>query len=103
MTEVTPKVAARRAAIYAIVAEAQPMSVRQIFYQATVRGIVQKTEPAYARVASDLVVMRRAGEMPYDWIVDGTRSLRVPYTFSSPLEALQEAAVGYRKALWDDY
>jgi hypothetical protein len=35
---------ARYAALSAIVAEQKPMTVRQVFYQATVRGLIPKTE-----------------------------------------------------------
>ena len=34
----------RYVALAEIVAEMQPMTVRQIFYQASVRGMVEKTE-----------------------------------------------------------
>ena len=34
----------RRVALYTIVSEMEPMTVRQVFYQATVRNIVDKTE-----------------------------------------------------------
>ena len=34
----------RREALFQIVSEMQPMTVRQVFYQATVRGIIDKTE-----------------------------------------------------------
>jgi hypothetical protein len=37
----------RRLALYDIVADMQPMTVRQVFYQATVKGIVEKTEVGY--------------------------------------------------------
>ena len=39
------EVQARREALYAIVVEQRPMTIRQVFYAATVRGIVEKTEP----------------------------------------------------------
>ena len=35
---------ARFDALYQIVAEQRPMTFRQVFYQATVRGIIPKTE-----------------------------------------------------------
>jgi hypothetical protein len=53
----------------------QPMTVRQVFYQATVRGLVEKAERGYAKVQTDLTVMRRAGELPYDWLTLGTRTM----------------------------
>jgi hypothetical protein len=47
-----------------IVFEMQPMTVRQVFYQATVRGFVDKSEAGYNKVQNNLVHMRRSGEMP---------------------------------------
>jgi hypothetical protein len=55
------EVDARRRALRNIVFEMKPMTVRQVFYQATVRGLVEKTEGGYAKVQTDLAVMRRSG------------------------------------------
>lgn len=96
------EVAARRQALLDIVAEGQPMTVRQVFYQATVRGLVEKSEAGYGKVQNDLVVMRRECRLPYAWITDHTRWRRQPETWSSPEEALVDAARVYRKALWRD-
>lgn len=41
------EVEARRKALYAIVEAMKPMTVRQVFYQATVRGIIDKSEAGY--------------------------------------------------------
>ena len=78
------------------------MTVRQVFYQATVRGLVEKSEAGYAKVQTDLVQMRRAGQMPYRWLADNTRWQRKPQTFDSVREALEDTAKLYRKALWTD-
>ena len=51
----------RRAGLYKIVRAMRPMTVRQVFYQATVRGLVEKTEAGYTKVQTDLTLMRRAG------------------------------------------
>jgi hypothetical protein len=40
----------RREALFDIVAEQQPMTVRQVFYQATVRSVIEKTEGGYDKV-----------------------------------------------------
>src|SRR5262249_8414006 len=53
----------RREALLAIIDAGRPMTVRQVFYQATVHGLVEKAESGY-----DLTVMRRAGDLPYDWL-----------------------------------
>ena len=92
----------RRNALYAIVEEIQPASVRQVFYQAVVRGLIEKTEAAYEKVQRAIVALRREGDMPYGWIVDGTRWMRKPTTFNSLDEALRHTASTYRKALWAD-
>jgi hypothetical protein len=92
----------RRQELYAIVEAMRPMTVRQVFYQATVRGIVEKTEAGYAKVQTDLVVMRKAGDLPYGWLADNTRWQRRPRTHDSIEDALDETARLYRKSLWTD-
>jgi hypothetical protein len=97
---------ARRQALLDIVEAMEPMTVRQVFYQATVRGVVDKTESGYAKVQNDLAEMRRCGELPYGWIVDNTRWQRKPRSYTSIEQALQETARFYRKDLWhaaDEY
>src|SRR6516164_1730135 len=96
------EVAARREALLDIIEAGRPMTVRQVFYQATVRGLVEKAESGYAKVQTDLTVMRRAGELPYDWLADNTRWQRKPRTFNSVEDALRDTAALYRKNLWQD-
>jgi hypothetical protein len=71
-------------------ARAARYQARQVFYQATVLGVVEKSEAGYTKVQTDLVKMRRAGALPYDWLADNTRWQRKPETFESIEEALQE-------------
>jgi hypothetical protein len=78
------------------------MTVRQVFYQASVRGLVDKTEAGYTKVQTDLVEMRKSGSLPYNWLADSTRWQRKPDTFADPLEAMEEWAALYRKSLWRD-
>ena len=92
----------RRRALYAIVEAMRPMTVRQAFYQATVRGLIEKTEAGYAKVQTDLALMRREGWLPYEWVADNTRWQRKPQTFGSVKEALDDTARFYRKSLWRD-
>jgi len=94
------EVQARRTALLGIIREMKPMTVRQCFYQATVRNLVDKSEAGYDKVQTDLVVMRRSGALPYDWLADNTRWQRKPTTYASINDALKETARFYRKALW---
>jgi len=52
----------RREALFDIVFTGKPMTVRQTFYQGTVRYIVEKAETGYDKVQRDLTIMRRTGE-----------------------------------------
>lgn len=90
----------RRDTLFSIIEAMRPMTVRQVFYQATVKGIVEKSEAGYSKVQTDLVAMRRNGQLPYDWLADNTRWQRKPVTFDSIQEALQDTAHFYRKSLW---
>jgi len=92
----------RRLALFDIVSDMKPMTVRQVFYQATVKGIAEKTEAGYSRVQTDLVIMRKSGLLPYDWLADNTRWQRKPRSFNGVEEALQDTARFYRKNLWAD-
>lgn len=96
------QVEARRQELLAIVAEQKPMSVRQVFYQATVRGLIPKTETGYGTVKDELAFLRRNGRLPYRWITDATRWQRKPQTYSSIAHALAETAQFYRRSLWRD-
>ena len=93
---------ARWVALHDITEAVQPASVRGIYYQASVRGIVDKTESGYTKVQTDLADMRRAKVLPYDWITDSTRWQRKPRTFNGVQAALENTAALYRKSLWAD-
>ncbi|BCH10461.1 hypothetical protein MesoLj131c_47190 [Mesorhizobium sp. 131-3-5] len=94
--------AERRRCLWNIVWEMKPMTVRQVFYQATVRNIVEKSEAGYNKVQTDLVQMRKSGMLPYDWLADNTRWQRKPRTFDNIEQALNDTARFYRKSLWTD-
>ncbi len=93
---------ARAEALVDIVSEIAPATVRQVFYQATVRGVIEKTEAGYAKMQRLLARLRRDGEMDYHDIADNTRWMRKPKTYSSLEEAVNHAARTYRKRLWDN-
>jgi hypothetical protein len=96
------EVQGRREHLLGIVASLRPMTVRQVFYQASIRGLVEKSESGYAKVQTDLVAMRRAGALSYGWLADTTRWERKPWSFLDPADALEQWASMYRKSLWAD-
>jgi hypothetical protein len=92
-----------KAAIFDLLSEDNPQTVRQVFYALTVRGAIQKTEMEYkATVVRLLGEMREAGEIPFDWIADNTRWMRKPTTFSGLQSCLDATAKLYRRNLWND-
>jgi hypothetical protein len=52
------EVEARGAALLDIIEAGRPMTVQQVFYQATVRGFVEKAESGYDKVQTDLPIAR---------------------------------------------
>lgn len=89
-------------AIYRVASAERPCTIRGVFYRVMSEGLVPKSEPGYRVVQNRILLMRRAGKLPYGWISDGTRWRIKPITYSSMDKALYETAVFYRRALWDD-
>ena len=83
---------ARWADLVVIVDEIAPCTVRQAFYQASVRGGVEKSEAGYGNVQRALAQLRRGGLIRYGDIVDNTRWMRKPRTFDSLQDALDHTA-----------
>jgi hypothetical protein len=94
------QMALRRAALLAIMREQHPMTVRQVYYQAEVRGVVDKTENGYTQVQNMLAKMRKDGGLRYEWLVDNTRSRQSPLVFDGPAEAVDYIADRYRRDAW---
>ena len=99
-----------RQELFLILINQRPMTVRQVFYQMTVRGL-EKTEASYKRVQPELVNMRRGLDrsdnpvlphIPYGWITDGTRWMRKPTTWNSVDSLLSSVVQSYRRDLWED-
>lgn len=78
-----------------------PMSVRQMFYQLSVNGIVPKDDTkGYRPVQRQLTEMRRSGSVPYHWIGDNTRWQLRPTMYSGLGDALDHWQRSYRQDLW---
>jgi hypothetical protein len=90
-----------REALYGLIEQAQPVTVRQVFYLAVSAGLVEKTENAYKHTVGRLLTdMRRNEELPYEWIADNTRWMRKPRSHNSLEACLQATAQLYRRNIW---
>jgi hypothetical protein len=90
-----------REAIHKLLSEDNPQTVRQVLYQLTVLGVIEKAEIEYHRTVVRLLgEMREAGEIPFEWLADNTRWMRKPTTFTNLAESLEIFHQGYRRNLW---
>jgi hypothetical protein len=92
----------RKGRLYTIAKKIKPATVRQNYYKATVARVMTKAESDYEKVSDALADMRLAGKMPWDWIVDNTRTLVEPQVFANADEAHEHACHYYTQSFWRD-
>jgi hypothetical protein len=84
-----------------IVTQQHPATVRQVFYQATVRGLVPKDEAkGYRPVQRRLVVLRQAERVPYGWITDNIRYVHGYTRYGGIAEFGEDVSALYRRDYW---
>jgi len=97
------ELAAIDAAIYDYLRAEHPATVRNVFYVLTTKPVaIEKTQLDYRVVCRRCLEMRRAGDPPYVWVVDGSRHAIRWRGYASAEAAVEEAAYGYRRAIWAD-
>src|SRR5262245_15831061 len=95
------EIAGIREAILDLCREHQPLTVRQLYYRLVVAGTIDKTQAQYKNTVVRLCgLMREEGELPWDWIVDETRWMHKPDSYSSLVGALEEMQSHYRRDVW---
>ena len=87
-------------AILTVCVEDHPLTVRGVFYRVMSAGAVEKTEKAYAAAQREVLKLRRAGILPYEWIADGTRWQVKQPSWDTAQDALDDTAASYRRDLW---
>jgi hypothetical protein len=82
----------------------EPVTVRQLFYQAVVAGLpgITKEENGYNKVQAQVLSLRREGLMPYGCIADMSRLRRHGASYKNIHHAMLDVARSYKKALWVD-
>ena len=95
------EIADLKSSMLAIVASQEELTIRHLFYLMVSQSLIEKTEAEYNNVVIRLALqLRRAGEIPFGKIVDGTRLYRTPRLYGSVHEALSETARLYRRDYW---
>ena len=91
-----------RKAVADVLEEIRPATVHQLYYQLVSRAVIEKTEAAYKGLVHNLSIMRRAQQVPFEWLADNTRWMRKPTTYKSLTDMLDRQTEFYRRALWDN-
>jgi hypothetical protein len=89
------------AAMYEIAEAAQPITGRGVGYQLFVRQLISSMEEMKGTVYRLLLQARERGTIPWNWIVDETRSLERVSTWEDPEAYAQCVARSYRRAFWN--
>lgn len=88
-------------ALVEIVEDQKPMTVRQAFYQATVRQLVPKDEArGYRVVQRRLVTLRESKRIPYGWITDNIRFVHGYSRYGGITEFANDVSGLYRRDYW---
>jgi hypothetical protein len=75
------------------------LTLRQLYYALVSTGAIPKVEASYSRLKTVMRDLREDGTVPWDWLVDHTRSVFAPRTFDSIEGLLADSAKLYRRDL----
>jgi len=97
------EMAAFRQALFDIVERNHPCSGRQVYYVG-IGSLWEKDRGGSRRSYNDAIRnlghMRESGMIPWGWITDATRYVRIETMYASPQEALDRWSEAYRRDLW---
>ena len=79
-----------------------PVTVRQVFYAATVNYIIEKTEDGYGKIQQACLTGRRDGTIPYRHIADNSRSFYQVMAFEDLANASHTFSNTYKRDFWTE-
>lgn len=77
-----------------------PATVRQLYYQAIIEGLIPKDEGEYRTISERFVALRERGRVPWKSIADRTRRQRKPPTWPNIRSAVASVRHYYRREVW---
>ena len=80
--------------------EFAPVSVRGVYYQATVKKLVKKTEDGYKKIQREVLRGRREKQIPYWQVSDNSRSFYQVKAHDSLSNAAENFADSYKRDFW---
>lgn len=85
----------------AILAEYNPMTVRQVYYQLVSRQVIENNRSQYQAVSNALVDARKEGVIPWEWIEDRLRRPRTVGMWDDLADFAKTAVSAYRRDVWE--
>ena len=83
-----------------ILANAHPMTVRQVYYQLVSRQVIENNRGQYQAVSKALVSARQTGSIPWEWIEDRLRRPRYVSMWSGLPAFAETCRRVYRRNVW---
>jgi len=83
-----------------ILAEMNPQTLRQVFYQLVSNHGTENSAAEYHKLGAALVNARKEGMIPWDWIEDRTRRPRTVSMWDDLPDFLQVVRRSYRRDVW---
>jgi len=81
--------------------EDRPATVRAIYYRVVSAGAIPKDDSGYRMVQRRLTRYRTSGEIPHEWIVDGSRVTHETPAWPNVHDALCAIRDQYRRDRWE--
>jgi len=81
-------------------AQGYDLTLRQLYYQFVARGLIPNKQTEYKRLGTIISDGRLAGLIDWAAIVDRTREVEKPSTWSSPEQIVEIVADQYQIDLW---
>jgi hypothetical protein len=85
---------------YLVLSEYNPMTLRQVYYQLVSKQVIENKKSEYQRLDNALIVARKEGLIPYEWIEDRTRRPRDVAMWEDLSEFIEDIRYAYRKNIW---
>jgi hypothetical protein len=91
-----------RDTIVAVLAEMNPMTVRQVYYQLVARHMIENKRTQYQATCDLLVKMRQDGTVPWAWVEDRNRRPRQVQMYDDLGDFINVVRRAYRRDVWQD-
>lgn len=87
-------------AAHKILRERHPMTVRQVYYQLVSGHVIKNDRSQYSAVSNALVMARREGLIPWNWIEDRIRKPRMVSMWNGVAHFAESVLGAYRLNVW---